>query len=707
MGTVTSSLILRLVDHVSGPAQRVKKGIREIDAAGRAAERRSRMMGPGVIARSSAIVPLIGGAAAAAAARKAMTEYATFDRRMTRIGITAGATRSEVMAATRAVKELATEVALPLDNVTEGLASLVSTGMDMKEAMAFLPSVARAAQASGAATDDMAKSAVALATSLKVTAAEMPAVFDSLVEAGNLGQFELNDMALFLPKVAASATKVGYAGLDGAQRLATMLQIVRQVSGTAEQAATGASDAFEKILSPTVLKAALKQGMDFGKILKLAEKNGTNGFEAVIGRLREATKNMSATQRNIFLSSIFSESDSRRAVVAMIEHWDEFEDKLAKVRNSSGATQRALGNITGDAQAAVQRLTNAWDKLWLSLGRTADAAGASKAMEGIASAADRAAGLMESPDARAEAAESFAETQARGQAEAHKREVDEKIRQREESFKAAADEAERDAKRWNRDPERRKKSEQRAKDMRAALAIDPVLEELRARSKALEDQIAELRAKELQRQFKASEAASAKAQAPASAFSKEEAAGAIGAAPSYSPLTPPMPKPNPRRPLPPPDSALRVQPVPSDGQGDPTNTPFADPPVEGKASPSSDRTKGARIPPPAFAPGDAAAAQAAQSTMGAYRRELTSEMAAVEQQVASFVQRIQQMLAFSASPTITPSFGGVPRAPTPSAAPAPAGSGQGRQSSLRPRSPPHFPSLRDGIYATTAQTEFG
>ena len=322
-------------------------------------------------------------AVAGMAVAGAIKDYAALERQMTRIGIAAGATDQETKAATADVAKFAYDLALPLDQAVAGLDALVATGKTMPEAMAFLPAILRTAQATGAATDEMAQSAASLATSMKVPAEQMQKAFDALVVGGQLGQFELEDMARYLPSLTASAAKLGYTGKDGVERLVAMLQTVRQVSGTSEEAATAVRDAFEKMLSPTVATAFKKHGVNIGNVLEGAAKRGQNQFEAVIGTLDNLTKGMSDTRRNMLISSIFTESDSRRAVVAMMNLQEVYERYRKEIDGAGGATEKNLQRVLGDTQASVDRLAGSWGRLWSTIGRGADSAGASTAMESI------------------------------------------------------------------------------------------------------------------------------------------------------------------------------------------------------------------------------------------------------------------------------------------------------------------------------------
>lgn len=404
-----------------------------------AAEERMAAMNKATMVGMARLGGLAVGALGVVAAKEAITSYAQLERQMTRIGLAAGSTAEETKAATSTVANLAQEFALPLDQAYAGLDALVATGKSMPEALAFLPSVLRTAQAAGAASEDMAASAAALATSLKIPAQDMQKAFDQLVVGGQLGQFELKDMAQFLPSITASATKLGFAGLEGNKRLVAMLQTVRQVSGTSGEAATAVGDAIEKTLSPTVAKAFRERGINVGKILERASKQGVNGFEAVIDVLREATKRMSETERNMFISSIYTDKEARRAVTAMITLKDSYVGYVDAVGNSAGATEENLKRVLLNTQARVDRLSNSWEKLKNSIGAGLDAAGGSATMDGLSGFIDKITTAATDPKARAQM-ERESEQYYRQREIA---EINDKVRQRE------ADIAEMESRRGN------------------------------------------------------------------------------------------------------------------------------------------------------------------------------------------------------------------------------------------------------------------
>ncbi|MBP2147928.1 phage tail tape measure protein [Xanthobacter flavus] len=379
MRTMEARAVISAQDKTGGVFRQVAAKIRGLERASAMQSRAAPLLERGARAASgwgaglavaAGGLAAMGGAAVGGKIKDAVVDYAALERQMNRIGLTGGASAAETTRATEAIKVMAESMKMPLDQAVSGLDALVASGKSMGEALDFLPSVLATAQASGAATADMAKTAMTVSKAMKVPASEMQAAFDSLVVAGNLGNFELDAMAQHLPKIAASAQKLGLVGVDGVQRLGAMLQVVRESSGTEEQAATGMTDAFEKLLSPTVLKAAQKQGHDFEKIMLKAEKQGKNSFEAIIEYLKDKTKGTDL-EKNLLLSSIFSEADSRRAIVGLMKDWDLYQSKLAEVKKSQGAVSQQLVRILNDAQAQLTVAQTKFNNAALAVGQQA------------------------------------------------------------------------------------------------------------------------------------------------------------------------------------------------------------------------------------------------------------------------------------------------------------------------------------------------
>ncbi|TIS74088.1 MAG: phage tail tape measure protein, partial [Mesorhizobium sp.] len=140
--------------------------------------------------------------------------YAQLERTIGRIVINADKPATSIKPTIAVLQELADKSKLPFDNVVQGLETLIASGRSLEEGLAFLPSVARTAQASGSEMSDIALTADALANSLGITADRMQQAFDILAFEGKAGKFELKDMAAELPAIAPAFAALGYKGTE-------------------------------------------------------------------------------------------------------------------------------------------------------------------------------------------------------------------------------------------------------------------------------------------------------------------------------------------------------------------------------------------------------------------------------------------------------------------------------------------------------------
>ncbi|WP_170263594.1 phage tail tape measure protein [Blastochloris sulfoviridis] len=408
MGNIESSLTLRLIDRVTDPAKRMSPAFQQLERHVRRMER----LGPKYAAASAIltrgagmIAGAVGGIGGGMVARNAITTYADLDRRMTRIGITADESREAIMGATDALRSLAQETALPFDQVIGALETMVAQGMSLTDAMDKLPAVLRTAQAAGAETADIANSANALTQHLGITANKMQEAFDIVAKGGKLGQFELKDMARFLPSLAPAFAALGETGTKGITKLVAALQTVRLGTGTAEEAAASMQNIFAKMESDETTKKFKKFGIDLRKEMAKARKEGKDLFETFLDLSEKALKGDMSK-----LPQLFPDQEFARGMRALLTNRDKLREFIVQLEKAIGTVANDLTRITGDARSSIDRLSNSWTKMLASLGRAGDAAGITKVFEAIAEYAERAADgwdRIHDPEARRKHLEKF------------------------------------------------------------------------------------------------------------------------------------------------------------------------------------------------------------------------------------------------------------------------------------------------------------
>lgn len=314
----------------------------------------------------------VAGAAAAGALAiigAGFKNFAEFERQMGRIGITAGATVNEVKKATDTVQRLSNDFAMPLDQAVAGLDTLVASGMSLEQAMAFLPSVLATAQASGAATEDIANTALKASSALKIQAADMQAAFDVMVAGGKAGQFELKDMAKSIPSLANQFAAMGYTGEEGLQKLIAILQTLRTTTGDAGTAATNAGEIFGKMLSPDVVKNFKDLGTNIRDEMDEAKAAGEDLMEAYV----RISKETLANNPKATLVDLFGDKQMREGMLTLMQAGPAWRDFLAAVQSSdvAGGTMRDLGKVLDDNASKIQRMSNSWDQFSKAVGGAA------------------------------------------------------------------------------------------------------------------------------------------------------------------------------------------------------------------------------------------------------------------------------------------------------------------------------------------------
>jgi TP901 family phage tail tape measure protein len=365
---VEARLKLSAVDRTGNVLSKIGKQMQDVNRRAAALNKQQSLVARSSNAAFAAIGRFAAPAAVAYGVQRSVVAFADMERQMGRIGITADATREETEGAFIALQARAKEMALPLEQAVKGLDTLVSSGLSLKEAMAFLPSVLATAQASGAATEDIANTAIKSASALKLQATEMQRAFDIMVAGGKAGQFELKDMALYVPDLANSFATLGYEGEEGLKKLVALLQTVREDTGTAEAAATNLGNVFGKIYSEDTAGKFKKFGIDLSAELAKARKNGEDTVAAFVRISNEAIKGDLSQ-----LPKLFTDQQFRLGMQSLMTSAESYEKFLKTVNDTeiNGTVFRDLQRITSDSQASIDKLSSSWDKLMRSVGQGA------------------------------------------------------------------------------------------------------------------------------------------------------------------------------------------------------------------------------------------------------------------------------------------------------------------------------------------------
>lgn len=167
---------------------------------------------------------------------------------------------------------------------------LASGEVKADTAMKLLPTLQKGATATGASTDDLAKIAISAMQQFDISEDQIGEVLDKAVAAGQAGNFELADMARWLPQQMAAGKSAGLKGMAGFEALLVANQQARVTAGTSDEAGNNLVNLLAKLTSKETSdrfrkldikgKDGKDHGVDFIASMEAQKKKGKNSIEA-------------------------------------------------------------------------------------------------------------------------------------------------------------------------------------------------------------------------------------------------------------------------------------------------------------------------------------------------------------------------------------------------------------------------------------------
>ena len=167
---------------------------------------------------------------------------------------------------------------------------LASGTVKADTAMKLLPTLQKGATATGASTDDLAKIAISAMQQFDISEDQIGEVLDKAVAAGQAGNFELADMARWLPQQMAAGKSAGLKGMSGFEALLVANQQARVTAGTSDEAGNNLVNLLAKLTSKETSdrfrkldikgKDGKDHGVDFIASMEAQKKKGKNSIEA-------------------------------------------------------------------------------------------------------------------------------------------------------------------------------------------------------------------------------------------------------------------------------------------------------------------------------------------------------------------------------------------------------------------------------------------
>lgn len=309
-----------------------------------------------------------GAAFSMAAAIRSAAEY---EGKLRDIAITAGNTGRAVNRAVERMRvedqALARQNAERSTDLSSARGVLISRGMDEAQAGQYMEVLARFASASGAAAEDIANLTFSLHRLSNIRSVEgIERAYAIAMRAGQLGGFEVRDMARHL---GAQLGRAGAKGLTGHQAVATMAamnQLARDPAKGPDHAGEAVNQALAQMSADDFRKRFIeKLQMDPRAVTEHARRTGRDPVFALLQRIEQVTRG----RRNV-LEELIPDQNAFDAINAVVTNWDQFR----RIRDDSGRAQvGAITQAATDRQqglaADMRRFNEEFDQLGRNLGQ--------------------------------------------------------------------------------------------------------------------------------------------------------------------------------------------------------------------------------------------------------------------------------------------------------------------------------------------------
>lgn len=369
--TLTSSLVVRLIDQVSGPARKAANSLLGLNKAasgsfgqrlGAAIENNNRALDA---ARGRLVDAVAGYYALKNAIGAPIKAAANFETQLEDIGQKVGMATDALPALGERIKAVARDTNQATTQIASAVDALAGRGASVDVALAAADPIGKAATAYRAATDDLAAASWAAVDNLKVPAGEIETALDMMAQAGKEGAFELRDMAQYFPALGAAYQGLGQKGVNAVGDLAAALQVVRKGTGDASTAATNLSNVLQKIYAPATVKKFKEAGINIRKEMEKAAKAGKTPIEAIADITNKALKGDLSK-----LGDLFEDAQVQAGMRALIQNMDEYRRIRERAQGAKGVVDEDFARRIRTAQGAMDRWNASIENISIRLGST-------------------------------------------------------------------------------------------------------------------------------------------------------------------------------------------------------------------------------------------------------------------------------------------------------------------------------------------------
>lgn len=343
--------------------------------------------GRGLDALGNRYTGMIAGFAGGAMLRN----YSQLDRRLTRMGITAGKTREEIAGIFQQTQDVAIKFAVDTSDVQAAFEEINARSGDLDLAIKNSENIGMALAASGAEGATLG-GLIAEYKKLKIEDQKQTLLaLDGMNRLGKEGAFELKDAAEKLPASLSMYSAVGGKGVKGAMDVMAVAESAMDVTANKDKAATAVENFIRDLQNPKVVKALKTNGIEvFDKngsmralpqiLQEVASRSARGGIKNQRGRLTDAGFNQDSMDLIAGATGEAGAAKLKTYMGIVADGQSIIEDAAYASKDFTSATQRLATAvekfINRELAQPVQELADALNSVdketvnnWLEVGK--------------------------------------------------------------------------------------------------------------------------------------------------------------------------------------------------------------------------------------------------------------------------------------------------------------------------------------------------
>ena len=362
MARLTSTLVLSLIDRVTGPARAVSAAVERLRAA---SARNARQM---AVMRGRVFDAAAAGYAVARAFTAPVRAAMAFEGAMADINKVVDFKAPDgLQKMSKDILKMSTAIPMTASGIAEIVAAAGQAGMKGDELLAFAEMAAKVGVAFDMAAGTVGESLAKIKTALGLSVAETRALGDAINHLSNTSASSAPDLLNFMRRVGAEGAKFGLAR---EQVLALGSAMIAAGSGP-DVAATSFRNMGKALVrgasaTKRQVRAFRKLGLSATDVAKRMQKDAVGTIRDVIKRIKALPREVQAST----ISDLFG--DEARALSPLLERMEILEHALREVGDESryaGSAQEEYAVRAETAANKVQLFRNRLEKLSITIGK--------------------------------------------------------------------------------------------------------------------------------------------------------------------------------------------------------------------------------------------------------------------------------------------------------------------------------------------------